>query len=72
MRQPAIVLKYYLLFPNRCLQIQIAHRPTTMSHGKADDIGPAESGPGHFRGGGLSSARYGVAAEFCHSLKLCP
>ena len=39
---------------------------------RADDIGSAEDRPARPHRLGLSSARYGVAAEFCHSLKLCP
>lgn len=70
--------------PGSLLDVKLSIPPTTglLEYGgrisgfarvlRADDIGPAESGPGHFRGGSLSCARYGVAAEFCHSLKLCP
>jgi hypothetical protein len=39
---------------------------------RADDIGSAEDRPARPHRLGLSSARYGVAAEFCQMLKLCP
>jgi hypothetical protein len=39
---------------------------------RADDVSPTEDRPARLRRGGLSSARYGVAAEFCQPLKLCP
>jgi hypothetical protein len=70
--------------PGNLLNVELSVPPTTglLEYGgrvsgfarvlRADDIGPAESGPGLFRSGGLSSARYGVAAEFCQPLKLCP
>jgi hypothetical protein len=70
--------------PGNLLSVELSIPPTTglLEYGgrisgfarvlRADDISPAEDRPVRLRRGSLSSARYGVAAEFCHSLKLCP
>jgi len=70
--------------PGSLVNVELSIPPTTgiLEYGgrisgfarvlRADDIGPAEDRPAPLRKGGLSSARYGVAAEFCHPLKLCP
>jgi hypothetical protein len=70
--------------PGSLLNVELSIPPTTglLEYGgrisgfarvlRADDVSPTEDRPARLRRGGLSSARYGVAAEFCHSLKLCP
>ena len=70
--------------PGNLLDVKLSIPPTTglLEYGgrisgfarvlRADDIGSAEDRPARPHRLGLSSARYGVAAEFCHSLKLCP
>jgi len=70
--------------PGNLLSVELSIPPTTglLEYGgrisgyarvlRADDIGSAEDRPARPHRLGLSSARYGVAAEFCHSLKLCP
>lgn len=69
--------------PGSLLDVKLSIPPTTglLEYGgrisgfarvlRADDIGSAEDRPARPHRPGLSSARYGVAAEFCHSLKLC-
>jgi len=70
--------------PGNLLNVELSIPPTTglLEYGgrisglarvlRADDISPTEDKPARLRRGGLSSARYGIAAEFCHPLKLCP
>jgi hypothetical protein len=70
--------------PGSLVNVELSIPPTTglLEYGgrisgfakvlRADDISPTEEGQARLRRGGLSSARYGVAAEFCHSLKVCP
>jgi hypothetical protein len=70
--------------PGNLLNVELSIPPTTglLEYGgrisgyvrvlRADDVSPIEDKPARLRRGGLSCARYGVAAEFCHSLKLCP
>jgi len=70
--------------PGSLLNVELSIPPTTglLEYGgrisgfarvlRADDVSPTEDRPARLRRGGLSCARYGVAAEFCHSLKLCP
>ena len=70
--------------PGNLLNVELSIPPTTgiLEYGgrisgfarvlRADDIGSAEDRPARLRRGGLSSARYGIAVGFCHSLKLCP
>jgi hypothetical protein len=70
--------------PGNLLDVKLSIPPTTglLEYGgrisgyarvlRADDVSPTEDRPARPHRLGLSSARYGVAAEFCQMLKLCP
>jgi hypothetical protein len=70
--------------PGNLLNVELSIPPTTglLEYGgrisgfarvlRADEIDSAKSEPARLRRVDLSSARYGVAAEFCQSVKLCP